>query len=55
MIFKKKKAGTFSIQMDTTQDKDMSIVTSYILNVLQTLHNMSSIYSHFRVFTLEKS
>lgn len=29
--FKKKKAGTFSIQMDTTEDKDMSIVGSYIL------------------------
>lgn len=27
----KKRAGTFSIQMDTTQDKDMSIVGSYIL------------------------
>lgn len=29
--FKKKKAGTFSIQMDTTEDKDMSIVGSYML------------------------
>lgn len=26
--FKKKKAGTFSIQMDTTEDKDMSTVGS---------------------------
>lgn len=26
-----KNAGTFSIQMDTTQDKDMFLVGSYIL------------------------
>lgn len=31
MMFKKKKAGTFSIQMDTTPDKDVSIVASYII------------------------
>lgn len=30
MIFFK-KAGTFSIQMDTAEDKDVSIIGSYIL------------------------